>query len=454
MISLKQKIQARIGIFWWYAIILFFVQRLSDVVNAFVGLWLVPRYVPPEELGAVLPLAQIGGVLGLPLSILFVPFLKFLNEYSTRGEYGKVKRLLLNVLVVSGCFFVLTLLYAQFIMPLVFERMRVGIGSLSLLIIMTGIVGATVPVFTNALQALKRFRMIAVINLLMAPLRLLTMLAFMPFRALSGYFLGQFLPALMTIPLSLYGLRRDLSRNVQSEPYWRQDWQKIVAYTIPVALVMSVGTFQSTVESFVIRHRLLDMDSAGYYVISRFAEIGSYVSLTLIFVMFPMVSELHVQGRKAVHLLWQALSGILITGFALVLTFTFAGTWLLGLLPVWAEYVAYAQYLPILTIIFVLRASMGFVANYEMACSRFFFVGYMSSIACIECLFLYAVTGYSFFEGRLPSRWVDWMASLDAARLNFLLRVMLISTLATLMAMSTHFIIRHLIACRKVESDR
>jgi len=69
-----EKLENRLGPLWWYTIILFIAQRFGDVLNAFIGLWLVPRYVPQEELGAVLPLSQVGGVLallvrGMPFSV-------------------------------------------------------------------------------------------------------------------------------------------------------------------------------------------------------------------------------------------------------------------------------------------------------------------------------------------------------------------------------------------------
>lgn len=203
--KLFSSIKSRLGEIWWYTLILFCVQRLGDVINAFVGLWLVPRYVPQEELGAVLPLLQVGGTLGLPLTILLVPFTKFLNTYATRGEYGKVKRLLRDVFVLSVLLFAGTLLYARFFMPLVFERMRVGEGSLGLLIVASGVLGTGSPVFVNALQALKRFRVIAIISLLTASLRLVTMLVCMPIRALSGYFVGQSVPPVFLILASLFG---------------------------------------------------------------------------------------------------------------------------------------------------------------------------------------------------------------------------------------------------------
>ena len=94
MRSLIHRIHARVGDFWWYSILVFIACRSGDAVQAFIGLWLVPHYVPQSELGAALPLLQIGGAIGLPLSILVIPFSRWLTIYASRGEYGKVKRLL------------------------------------------------------------------------------------------------------------------------------------------------------------------------------------------------------------------------------------------------------------------------------------------------------------------------------------------------------------------------
>lgn len=429
---MKDKIKQRLGPLWWYAIIMFMVQRFGDVINAFVGLWLVPKYVPQSELGALLPLAQVGGVLGLPLTILLVPFTKFLNTYATHGEYGKVKRLLRDVFVLAALIFVGTLFYAHFFMPLVFERIRVQDGRLGMLVVSCGVIGALTPIFGSALQALKRFRFIAVGSFLAAPLRLVTMLVCMPIRALSGYFVGQTLPSILSICISLFGLRRQLGRQVRSEPYWQVDWRPMVRYTIPVAMFVVTGAIQVMVEAFVIRHRLPNMDSAGYYMISRFAETGAYAGMTLVFVLFPLAAENYEQGGRSHRLLWQAMGGTLACGLLLATVFKFSGRWLLGLSTTWADYVPYVSQMVLLTAILAVRAACGCFSNFEMACGRFGFISYFILISGIESLLLYGLTGYSFFYGLLPTGWVEWMASLKAARLDFLLKVMFGFSIATL----------------------
>ena len=104
------RIHARVGDLWWYTALLFVAQRCGDVINMFVGMWLVPRYVPQEELGAVLPLTQFVSLVGLPLGVIAIPFMKYLNLYAEKGEYGKVKALLRDAFIWTGGLAVVTFL--------------------------------------------------------------------------------------------------------------------------------------------------------------------------------------------------------------------------------------------------------------------------------------------------------------------------------------------------------
>lgn len=449
MMSFIYTLRTRLGPLWWYSGLLFIAMRLSDAVNAFIGIWLVPKYIPQDELGAVLPLTQVGSVLGLPMAILLVPFTKFLNVYATREEYGKVKRLLRDAFVLSGVLFVVTLLYARLIMPMVFERMRVAKGSLGFLLILAGVLTTVAPVFVTALQALKKFNMIAVLNLLAAPVRLCALLVTMPIRAISGYFVGQCAPSLVLISLALLGLKDRLGQGVKSESYWEKDWRSIIKYTLPVAVFVTAGTFQSLIETFVIRHRLSDLDSAGYYLISRFAEIGGYAGFTLVFVLFPLAVESHERGSRSQMLLWQSMGGALLGGCLLACVYGGCGRAILRLSSSWRLYVPYVSQMTLLTVIYAVRAAGACFVNFEMACGRFRFVFYYTAIALVECVLLYVITGFSFFVGRVPLSWIQHVEAVNPCRLEFVLLAML-SASALALACSIVHVARRVLCKQKV----
>jgi O-antigen/teichoic acid export membrane protein len=422
LIGMLHKVKQWLGPLWWYTIILFCVQRLGDVVNMVIGLYLVPKYVPQQELGAVLPLTKVGALLVLPLGILILPFKKFLNTYATNGEYGKIKRLLLDMFVLSALLAAGALVYARFFMPFVFERMRVVDGRLGLLIVVSGVVGALAPVFSSTLEALKRFRLIAVTGLFSAPLRLVTLLVVMPIRGLSGYFVGQIVPDLFGMGVALWRLAHLLGAKVKSVPYFKADGAAMFRYLVPIAVFSVAGMVVTVVEAFVIRHRLPDVESAAYYMISRFAEIGNYLGNTVICVLFPLVAERHERGKDSSRMLNQSLGVILGGGTLLSLGFYLGGRYLLSAVATWSIYAAFVPQMVLLSVILCFRSAAWCYMTYEMASNRFAYIYYCSGLYLVEVVFLYGVTGYTFFKPYVPGSWMDWVSSLNPGRLNFILQ--------------------------------
>ena len=109
-------------------------------------------------------------------------------------------------------------------------------------------------------------------------MRFIAMLVTMPFRALSGYFVGQAASPVFSMVGDVICLRKELA--VQAEPYWNRSVVKrfAVLFAIFVAWATTSG-ISGLVESTVLRQRLPDMDSAGYYMATRFSEIAGYFSV-------------------------------------------------------------------------------------------------------------------------------------------------------------------------------
>ena len=415
------RMRNRFGDFWWYSMLMFLALRVGDGINAVVGLWLVPKYVPQAELGAVLPILQVTSFLGMPITILVLTFTKFLNQYQTLGERGKVKSLLrtfwggVSIAVLVGT------LFSIWFLPHFFERIRVASGSLGILIVLTAVLGTTAPVFTNALQGLKRFKPLMVMNLFCAPLRFVVMVVAMPFRALSGYMLGQCLPLAFQIVWSWFALRKEVHAPVDSVPFWRTDWKPICRY----ALLMTIGFVGASVLAFVqpliIRQRLPEVESAAYYMISRLAELATYAGQTMTIILFPFAAEAQTQNRDATKLFVKA-SGVVFGfgGVCALLMYVFGGG-VLGLVPLWSPYASYSTEMALLALTLTLGMFTTLFTTFESACGRFSYLWYVVPTSLVHAAFLICFTGHSYFRGLLPDGIVDWMASLNVATLrNFL----------------------------------
>lgn len=415
------SIHAKLGDLWWYTMLLFVAQRFGDVINMFVGLWLVPKYVSPEDLGAVLPLSQFVSLVGLPLGIIAIPFMKYLNLYAEKGEFDKVKALLRDVFMGTGILAFVSLGLAYFLLPILFERVRVAAGSLGLLIVGVSLLNAVSCIFQNAVQGLKLYSTTVWLNVLAAPFRLILMLVFMPFRALSGYFVGQGAAPGVTVLGALWTLRRRLGHSVRPVSYWREDGRAMIRYTIPIAALTVMNTVFSAVDSLLIRHRLSDFESAGYYVITRFSEITSYLGTVFIVFLFPMVASRAAKAQDAKDILVKTLCGSIGSGLLVATSLYFAGSFVLGLQDIWQAYQSLAPQMFWACMLNVFLMVNTAFTTYESARGSFRFLWYVVPITVVKGVGLYLLTGYTFFDGILPSSWLSAIAAFNPNRLDFLL---------------------------------
>ena len=434
MIVLKEKVKAWLGPLWWYSAVMFCVGRFGDVINLYTGLWLVPKWVPPAELGALLPLGQIGGLLGLPLVVLLTPFTKFLNTFGAKNEIGKVKALLCDALVLTAVSAVAIAAYTWYSAPFVFERLRISGSGLIWLLCGIAVTSAFLPILNNGLQALKLFRCMSVVGLASAPVRLIFLLVLLPVSGLLGFFSAQFLFNVATLGISFWGLRKILSADVRRESYWTHA-REMVSYALPIAVVMVVNSLSSTAQLLVIRQRLPDVESAAFYFGSRFSEIPNILWSAIAIAFFPIISEAFEKGKDTRRLLIQVLLFTVGGGAVVAVVLGVGIERLFGMVSKWRAYAPYAGLVGWMAMTNVFRVAFACFSTHEMACRRFGFIAYSVPIALLESCVLVSLTGYGFFAPYLPQPWVEWMGSLHAARLEFIVWVMLISSFTMFLAL-------------------
>lgn len=419
MKALLDKFHARLGDLWWYSLMIFIACRSGDVIQAFIGLWLVPKYVGPNELGAVLPLQQLSGLFAVPLAIIATVFAKYVNIYATRGEYGKVKCFIRDVLLASIIVFLGCIVVAYLVIPHFYERLNISTGFLTLLILAAGFTGNIANLFTSALQGLKKFKTMTIQNMISAPIRLVTLLVAMPIRALSGYTLGQATPPATCSLLAAYSLHRDL-KTITPDTSWRKDIPKILRYLWPIAIYTAFGALWSAITMTIYRQRLPELESSAYYMLSRFAETAGYIGTSVAIVLTPLVSESYEQGKCPIRILNQSLWGIAIGGIAFTSIFYALADNIFSCSGNWRLYSDFADLLPLMTINISLGAAIGTCCSYEMACRRFKSLFGIVIMNALWVSFLITFTGYEYFRGCLPNPIIDWMASLNIASLKTL----------------------------------
>ena len=414
------KVRGRLGDFWWYSLVLFCAARAADALNAFVGLWLVPKYVDPTELGAVMPLANFANFLALPAAVFANTFRNELTRLSAACEYGKMKTLMKGVFAASAIFLLAALVASRLLLPVLLERIRIVEGSLGFLILVSSFLATIHPVFGNALQSLKKFNASAMIGIACAPVRFLTMLVAMPFRALSGYFAGAAASPAFNIAASLFCLRKELA--VPAEPYWTRGVVRRFSRLMALFAVSGAAScICGLVESTVLRQRLPDLDSAGYYMATRFSEIAGFLTGTLSFTLFPFAADLHAKGGSANALVCRSLAAIFVFGSLLALPFFFFGERLLAMLPHGGEYAAYWSAIPWLIGISLLGSVAALYTTSEIAAGRFGFLKWMVPLDLGYPMLLLVVTGWGYFAPYAPGALDRFFAAHNVRTLDTML---------------------------------
>ena len=420
MRKMLDKLHARLGDFWWYSLMLFCACRAADLLNAFVGLWLVPKYVDPAELGAVMPLTNFANFLALPAAAFANTFRNEVSRLSIGREFGKLKTLMRGVFIATAIFLFLAVIVTRFTLPLFLERIRIVEGSLGLIIIAAAFVSAVSPVYSNALQALKKFKAHSLLSAIGAPVRLLAMLVTMPFRALSGYFIGQAAtPAFMMAGDVLF-LRKELS--VPTEPYWNRTVFKRFAILFAIfAGWAATGGICGLVETTVIRQRLPDIDSAGYYMVTRFSEIAGYFFFTLSFTLFPYTADMAAKGKDMRPLIAKASLASIGFGALVATPFFFIAKPILSVLPHGAEYAAYWWAIPWHIGILALTFPTSLYTTAEVSAQRFGFLKWMMPIELVYPAVLLFVTGHGYLVGIIPESWTTFLAAHNVRTLEAML---------------------------------
>lgn len=376
--------------FWLSLVLVFGALRLADVANAVSGLWVVPAHLSPEALGAVPPLSAFGAFLALPMGAIAVVFSRQLCAYATAGDGLRARGLLRDALAAATLLFLAALGAAALALPWLRDTLRVERSWDVFLAVAYGLLSALVPLFTAALQALRRFGAIAASNLLSAPSRLVFLLFCLPALGLSGYFLGQIVAFLVLIAVACWAMRSLLFGPGRCPVLaWRDDARPIARYAGKVALSTLVGFIPVLAVSFVIRARLPGTESGAFYLVSRFSEIAAYCGNTVALVLFPFAVAARTRGESSARLHDGAFLATLLGGAALAALFWFLLPLLFPLIPGYAAYVPHARLAAYLTLVTACNVAVATHFSHAQARDDFRYLAYFIPLSLLSAAALW-----------------------------------------------------------------
>ncbi len=370
------------------AFFLFLALRIGDFVSVAAGMWFVPKYVSPEDIGAVLPVTSFATFLSLPVFAFAMTVMRESARLAARNERGQLKSLLLGVFAVVAAILVIVLAGTALAMPHFLSAMKVSEISVGFLAVAAAFLGCAAPVYTDALQATKRFRALGAIELVGAVVRFAVLAVAMPFKALAGYFAGQAALPTFRIVASVFALRRDFA--VPAEPFWnRTSLRRMTMAFLAVLAYQATPMLAALVEQSVLRTSLCATDSAGYYMASRFSDFLHYLTFPLLLVMFPYTAQAAERGEATSGYVSKCAAAALSAAALLAIAYALAGERFMVLMPNGENYIAYARYMPLLVLGTVLTTCQVFHTNAEVSAGRFHFLTWLVPLHIVYPLVLW-----------------------------------------------------------------
>ena len=372
--------------FWKWSLLVFLAVRCGDAVQALIDLWIVPQSVSRADLGAILPVVSGVNVLALPLAIVVVPFSRWLAIYMERREPGKVKALLRTMLVGTVVAVALMGAFVWLCAPKALAALHVSEAGFPAVLLLTGMLAALAPVFDASLQGLKKFGTVAVAGFLSAGARLAVSFVLIPLRTFGGYLLGIVAACCVKMAVTVIGLRRELGANVPARPFLKADGREMLRYVLPLAVSLAIWNLVMSWQATVVRLNLSETESAAYFFINRFADVGQWAGLSLLFVAFPTIAAAKAEMQGLV--LRRTLALTLLAGSAVAVGYGLFLEPLMRAVPLWCDYVPYAGYIALYTFRYAMGVSVGAFMGCEQAAANFRYLLYLVPCIVVESVAL------------------------------------------------------------------
>lgn len=372
--------------FWKWALLVFLAARSGDAVQALVDLWIVPANVATADLGAILPVVSGMNVLALPLAIVVVPFSRWLAIYMFQNEFGKAKSLLRSVLFGTVAAVLLMGVFVWLCVPRLLALLRVSESGFSMILLLTGMLVALSPVFDASLQGLRKFGTVAWAGFLSSGARLLVSLLLIPFRMFGGYLLGIAAAGFVRLTVIAVGLRPMLGGGVVSRPFLREDGKELLRYALPLAISLTIWHLVMGWQATVVRLNLPEAESAAYFFINRFADVGQWAGLSLLFVAFPTIVAANASEQNLI--LKRTLALTLLAGAAVASGYGLFLAPVMRFVARWRDYVPYAGFIALYTFRYAMGVSVGAFMSCEQAAANFRYLYYLVPCVAVESVTL------------------------------------------------------------------
>ncbi|MBU0929975.1 MAG: oligosaccharide flippase family protein [Nanoarchaeota archaeon] len=275
------------------------------------------RVLGPVDYGIIGSLFSLLYIILVPFNAIQISITKFVSEFRTQKEYGKIKYLLVRSLKKLFLYGIIISLFFLLVSPWISNFLNLPSIVPLLILGLIIILSLLLPITRGVLQGLQDFKKLG-LNVSIDGLGkigfavLLISLGF----GVNGAIFALVLSFLVSFLIILWQLKDIFKAKEKAF-----NTKYVYKYSFPVLLSFLCLTLIFSVDILLVKHFFSAVDAGHYAALSIIGKIIFFASFPVMQVMFPMVSENNAISKKSsVHLLYKSLLIILlicigITGF-------------------------------------------------------------------------------------------------------------------------------------------
>lgn len=302
---------------------------LFNVFNLLFHFFMV-RSLSPINYGHLNTLMALFMVISVPASTVQTAVTKFVSSYQVQNRYDRIRGLLRHLFMVMSMVGLLILLLISLGSSLISSFLQISSIELIVLLGVVLLFAMVIPIPWGGLQGLQKFGSLAFNLILNGGLKFFSGVLFV-FLGLgvSGAMGAIVLSYFVTFFLSLVILKAYLpkERTVADRERTPEDpnpsyTKEVYRYFLPVGLTLFCFMLLTNIDLILVKHFFTPIE-AGYYSIAQMVgKIILFLPIPVVMVMFPKLSALEGQKKKAHSTLMQSLMitfflccGALMVGF-------------------------------------------------------------------------------------------------------------------------------------------
>jgi len=387
------ELRRRLGPLGWGALLVFIFHRIADCSQLLLK-FLLGRYLPESDFGALEPFFAVLQVAGIPAAVIYGISAKSISRLLATGRPGQRLALIRDLMKVALIGSVLSAVVCLLARDYILVRLRLDAPVYIWILAALLVLGWWVPLLSGIVQGALRYRLISVLIISSPVITLLTTALFVGAfdGGLEGALVARVAGPILIIAAFAWGGRAMLFG--QRERYG--DERKLMLGTVlPMFCYTLSNVLLWRFDALFVRHYNFEQ-SAGFGAVITFGQIPMWLIGPLVFVVFPLASAQHVGGRDVRRTFLQAIALGGATTLACTAAFALVGE---ACLRYWdaEKFGGYGNYVWVYAAGMGLHALIQIVASVELARHRYRFLWVLLPGT-------FAMMAYLYPQGSSPAR--------------------------------------------------